>query len=77
MTMYVDHYTKFKVVYFISTKDKAMTNLVKFIQGLVRPIGPRLLNLRSDGGGEFIANYYLDYCKTTVIIQQVSSLNIP
>ena len=60
-----DHY-KFKAVYFISTKDKALTTLVKFVQDLVMPLGPRLLHLRADGGVEFIADYYHDYFKTTL-----------
>ena len=36
------------------------------------PLGPPL---RADGGGEFIENYYRDYCKTATIIQQFSSPN--
>ena len=53
-----DHYTKFKVVDFISTKDKVLTTLVKFVQDLLMPLGLCLLHLRVDGGSEFIADYY-------------------
>ena len=77
MAKYSDHFTKFKGVYFIPTKDKALMTLVKFVQDLVMPLGLRLQHLRADGGGEFTADYYRDYCKTTVTIQQFSSPNTP
>ena len=69
MTKYCDHYTKFKAVYFISTKDKALTILIKFVQDIVNAFRAFLQHLHADGGGEFIAGYYRDYCKTTEIIQ--------
>ena len=34
------------------------------------PLGLRLQGLRTDGGGEFVSDYYRDNCKTTAIIQQ-------
>ena len=67
MAKFSDHYTKFKVVYFISMKHKALTTLAKFAQDLFVPLGLRFLHLRS--GSEFIADYYCDYCKITAIIQ--------
>ena len=65
-----DHYNKFKAVYFISTKDKALTTLIRFVQDFGIPLELYLQHLRPDGGGKFIADYYCDYCKTTMIIQQ-------
>ena len=65
-----DHFTKFKVVYPILTKDKALTTLVRFVQDFVMPLGTSPPNLRANGGGEFIADYYHDYCKTTAISER-------
>ena len=59
-TKFCNHCIKFKVVYFISTKDKALTILVKFVQDFVMPLGFRLLHLRADGRGDFIVDYYRD-----------------
>ena len=64
-----DHYTMFKVLYFISTKDKALTTLAKLVQDFFMPLGLRIQHLRADGGGEFIADYYHYCCKTTAMIQ--------
>ena len=38
------------------------------------PLRHHLLHLRADGDGEFIVDYYHDYCKTTVTILQ---FNLP
>ena len=72
-----DHSAKFKAGYFISTKDKALTTQVKFTQDFVAPLGRHLQHLRTDGGSEFIADYFRDCCKTPVIIHQFSSPNTP
>ena len=41
------------------------------------PLGLHLLHLCADYGGEFIVDYYDDYCKNTVVIQQFLSSHIP
>ena len=56
MAKFSDHYTKFKVVSLISTKDKALITLVTFAQDFVMHLGLRLQHLRADGGREFIAD---------------------
>ena len=72
-----EYHTKFKALHFIPRKDKALTNLVNFVQDFVIPLGLRLQYFRANGGGEFIADYYRDYCKTTVIMKQFSLPNTP
>ena len=42
MVKYSNHYTKFKAVYFILKKDKALTTLFMFAQDLVMTFGVRL-----------------------------------
>ena len=71
------HDNKFKAVYFISTKEKALTTQVKFVQDFVMPLGLRLLYLRAHGGDEVIADYYSDCCKTPAILRQFNSPNTP
>ena len=51
-----DHHIKFKTVYIITTKDEALTALVKPVQNFVIPLGLRFQHLRADGGGEFISD---------------------
>ena len=77
ITKYFDHYTRFKAVYLISAKDKALTTLVKFVQDFVMPLGLRLQHLWADGGNEFVADYSRGYCKTTASMQQFSPPKTP
>ena len=77
MAKYSDHCAKFKVDYFISTKDKALTVQVKIVQDFIMPLGLRLQHLRADGGGELVTDYHRHNCKTTAITQQFSSVNTP
>ena len=70
-----DHYTKFKAVYLFLKKDKSLATLVKLVQDFVIPLRLGLLHLRADSGGDFTVDYYHDYYKTTMIIQQFSSPN--
>ena len=72
-----NHYAKLKVVYFISTKDKSLTILVQSVQDFVVPLELSLQHFRADGDGEFIADYYHDFCKIVAIMQQFSSSNTP
>ena len=57
--------------------DGTRTTLVKAVQDIVMPLGLCLLHFCVDGSGEFIAEYYRDNCKTTTIVQQLSSTNTP
>ena len=75
MAKYFDYFTKFKSIYFISTKDKALTFLVKIVQGFVKPLGLCLLHLRANGGGEFTADYHRDNCTNTATIQEFRAHN--
>ena len=51
--------------------------LIKFVQDLVIPLGLRLQALRVDSAGDYIGDYYNDYCKNTAIILRFSSSNTP
>lgn len=57
-----DHYTRWKELNLIKTKNEAITSLCQFVQDLAIPNGLRVEKLRSDKGGEYIAGYYQKYC---------------
>ena len=73
MAKFTDHFTRFKVVYFIKTKDYTLTTLCKFIQDVAIPLGLRVQRLRSDRGGEYIADHFRKYCETTGILQEFTA----
>ena len=77
MVKFSDHYTKFKAEYFILTKYKVLTTLITLVREFVKPLELCLHHLCADGGGKFITDFYRDCCKTSLIIQQLSSHNTP
>ncbi|CAM9498217.1 unnamed protein product [Sphacelaria rigidula] len=77
MTKFTDHYTRFKAGYFIETKDETLRTLCRFIKDLAIPLGLRVHRLRSDRGGEHIADYFGRYCKTTDILQEFTAPYTP
>ena len=68
MAKFTDHYSRLKVVYFIKAKSEALSTLVKYIQDVAIPLGLRVHRLRSDRGGEYIADYFRRYRKTIGIL---------
>ena len=64
-------------VYPISSKDKALDTLTYFIQDYVIPMGLRVQRLRCDKGGEYVADYYRNYCKETGIQMEFAATNTP
>ncbi|CAN0018413.1 unnamed protein product, partial [Sphacelaria rigidula] len=59
------------------TKDETLTTLCRFIQDLSIPLGLRVHRLRSDRGGEYIADYFKKYCKTMGTRQEFTSPYTP
>ena len=77
MAKFTDHYSRLKVVYFIKAKSEALSTLIKFVQDVAIPLGLRVHRLRSDRGGEYIADYFRRYCKTTGILQEFTAPYTP
>eukprot|EP00903_Cladosiphon_okamuranus_P021627 g19885.t1 len=77
ISKFMDHHTRWKAVYPIASKDKALDTLTYFNQDYVIPTGNRIQRLRCDKGGEYIADYYRNYCKETGIQMEFAATNTP
>eukprot|EP00903_Cladosiphon_okamuranus_P012172 g11418.t2 len=77
ISKFTDHHTRWKAVYPIASKDKALDTLTYFNQDYVIPTGNRIQRLRCDKGGEYIADYYRNYCKETGIQMEFAATNTP
>lgn len=51
---FVDDYSKFSSVYFTTVKSQVFKCIQHFIRSTVRETGEKLMELRSDNGGEYI-----------------------
>ena len=77
ISKFTDHHTRWKAVYPIASKDKALDTLTYFNQDYVIPLGQRIERVRCDKGGEYVADYYRNYCKETGIQMEFAATNTP
>ena len=77
ISKFTDHHTRWKAVYPIQSKDKAIDTLSYFIQDYGIHLGMTIQRLRCDKGGEFIAGYFREFCKHTGIEQDFAVTNTP
>lgn len=73
MAEFTDHCTRFKLLHVISTKDEMLPMLCRFFQDLAMPLGLRTNRLRSDRGGEYVADCCIRYCEATDILQDFTA----
>ena len=77
ISKFTDHHTRWKAVYPIASKDKALDTLAYFNQDYVIPSGHRIQRVRCDKGGEYVADYFRNYCKETGIQMEFAATNTP
>ena len=77
ISKFTDHHTRLKAVYPIASKDKALDTLTYYNQDYVIPTGHRIQRIRCDKGGEYVADYFRNYCKETGIQMEFAATNTP
>jgi hypothetical protein len=50
-------------VYFLHEKSKVLTHFVEFKEMVEKQSGLKILTLRSDNGGEYKSNEFMNYCR--------------
>ena len=75
ISKFTDHHTRLKAVYPIASKDKALDTLTYYNQDYVIPTGHRVQRIRCDKGGEYVADYFRNYCKETGIQMEFAATN--
>ncbi|KAL0345816.1 UNVERIFIED_CONTAM: hypothetical protein Sradi_4412900 [Sesamum radiatum] len=61
--LFTDDYTRHMWIYFLNQKSEAFSTFLKFKAQAERESGFLIKTLRTDRGGEFLHNSFLDYCK--------------
>ena len=77
ISKFTDHHTRLKAVYPIASNDKALDTLTYYNQDYVILTGHRIQRIRRDKGGEYIADYFRNYCKQTGIQMEFAATNTP
>lgn len=70
-------YSRMNAVYLIKSKDEAVDTLDRYHHDIVIPHVFRMHFLRTDCGGEYIANYYKEYCQSIGIVQEFTAPATP
>ena len=73
VSKFIHHDTRWKAVYPVQSKGKAIDTLSYFIQAYVIPLGMRIQRLRRDKGGEYTAGYAREFCKQTGLEQEFAA----
>ncbi|CAB0012236.1 unnamed protein product, partial [Nesidiocoris tenuis] len=60
---FIDHYTRFSVVYLITRKDEVESCFRKYVAMAEARFGKKVANLRCDGGGEYSSRTFKEYCE--------------
>ena len=68
--VFVDDYSRFGAVIFLKSKDQTSEGLQSYLIKVVLPSGHKLGALRSDNGGEFTGDEFVELCVDKDIAQQ-------
>ncbi|GJW27623.1 zinc finger, CCHC-type containing protein [Tanacetum coccineum] len=69
----VDDYSRYMWVYFLTTKDQAFDTFKEFKKSIENELRTTLKMLRTDRGGEFTSNEFMQYCKENGIARQLTA----
>ena len=69
----VDDYSRYMWEYFLDSKDQAFGIFKEFKQRVENELGIKLKMFRTDRGGEFTSNEFLQYCKEIGITRQLTA----
>ncbi|KAJ9566785.1 LOW QUALITY PROTEIN: hypothetical protein OSB04_002751 [Centaurea solstitialis] len=69
----IDDYSRYMWEYFLDSKDQAFEIFKEFKQKVENQLGINLKMFRTDRGGEFTSNEFLQYCKDNGISRQLTA----
>lgn len=74
---FIDDYSKYAVVYFISNKSNVIDCFLHFVRQAKRETGEKVQCLRSDNGGEYVSLRMKAECRALGIKQTVGPPHTP
>jgi hypothetical protein len=60
--IFIDECSRNTWIYFLKTKDEVFDRFKEFMTLVENYTGRRILVLRSDNGGEYTSNAFVEYC---------------
>jgi transposase InsO family protein len=70
--IFIDDYSRKTWIYFLKTKDEVFDRFKEFRTLVENQTGRRIRVLRSDNGGEYTSNEFVEYCVTKGIKKELT-----
>jgi transposase InsO family protein len=70
--IFIDDYSRKTYIYFLKTKDEVFDRFKEFRALVENQTGRRIRVLRSDNGGEYTSNEFVEYCATEGIKKELT-----
>lgn len=61
---FIDHYSRFAVVYLMENKSEVEVHFRKYVSMVEAKFGQKIENLRCDNGGEYISASFKNFCES-------------
>ena len=74
---FIDDYSRKTWVYFLKHKSDAFGYFQQFKELMENQIGHRIKILKTDKGGEYVSNEFLNFCKTHGIQKKITAWYTP
>ena len=75
--VFVDDFSRFSWVYFLEHKSEAFSKFIQFKHDVEKEFKLKIKCLRTDNGGEFLSNDFMEYCKEHGIQRQLTCPETP
>ena len=75
--VFVDDFSRFSWVYFLEHKNEAFSKFILFKHAVEKEFELKIKCMRTDNGGEFFSNDFMEYCKEHGIQWQLTCLETP
>ncbi|KAK3001833.1 hypothetical protein RJ639_022241 [Escallonia herrerae] len=73
----VDDHSRFTWVKFFKEKSEALSKFMEFKDAIEKEFGKKVKCLRSDNGGEYMSDVFLQYCDDNNILRQMTCPDTP
>ena len=74
---FTDDYSRYGYIYLLKNRSDALQKFIEFKAEVENQLGRKIKTLRTDRGGEYMAEIFESFCKENGIIHQLTSFYIP
>ena len=77
MLIFVDDYNRFTWIYFVKHKSEVFNKFFQFKEVVEEVLGSKIKRLRTNNGGEFTSEEFLNFCRKHDIKRELTCTETP